>query len=100
MPELTRFGVGEEVAIPVTAKNVERVRLDLYPIDLLVYFSLQKDVEKIAELNLDGLPAAKSVDLELGDILPIEVDDSASNGDLGIGRDGSFHTGSPSLGII
>ncbi|MEN8151595.1 MAG: hypothetical protein ABFS86_17400, partial [Planctomycetota bacterium] len=56
--EVTRAAPGEKVALPLTARNVGEVILDVYAIDLLTYFTLTKDVSRVAELNLDGIPAA------------------------------------------
>ncbi|MHC4223011.1 MAG: tetratricopeptide repeat protein, partial [Planctomycetota bacterium] len=59
MPSVVRVGVGEKAAVPLTAQNLRGARLQLYPIDLLVYFTLKKDVDKVAGLNLDGLRPAQ-----------------------------------------
>jgi tetratricopeptide (TPR) repeat protein len=55
-PAVVRAGLGESVSIEVTCKNLGPVDYRVYPVDLLVYFTLKKDVEKVAGLNLDGLP--------------------------------------------
>ncbi|MEN8151446.1 MAG: alpha-2-macroglobulin family protein, partial [Planctomycetota bacterium] len=40
--EVTRAAPGEKVALPLTARNVGEVILDVYAIDLLTYFTLTK----------------------------------------------------------
>ena len=57
--EVIRVRRTETPVVTVRARNLGEVRLDLYPIDILIYFALEKDVEWVAELNLDGIPAAE-----------------------------------------
>jgi len=57
--EVVRVRRTQTPVVTVTARNLAEVRLDLYPIDILVYFALSKDVEWVAGLNLDGIPAAE-----------------------------------------
>jgi len=54
-PAVVRAGVGGEVSFDVTLKNLAAATYEIYPIDLLVYFTLKKDVDRVASLNLDGL---------------------------------------------
>ncbi|MCU0726214.1 MAG: hypothetical protein MUE73_10550, partial [Planctomycetes bacterium] len=58
MPEVLRGGPGEEPSLPVTLKNVPAADLVLHRIDLLLYFTLAKDTEKMRELDLAGIRPA------------------------------------------
>jgi alpha-2-macroglobulin len=66
-PAVVRVGTAEPVAFNVTVKNLAVVTYEVYPIDLLVYFTLRKDVEQVAGLNLDGLLPLKSATIALPD---------------------------------
>ncbi len=55
-PAVVRAEPGETISFPVTSKNLAVIDYRVYPIDLLVYFALKKDVDEVAGLNLDGLP--------------------------------------------
>jgi uncharacterized protein YfaS (alpha-2-macroglobulin family) len=39
--------------------------VDVYPVDLLAYFAIRKDVRKVSGLNLDGLPPEQTMTLKL-----------------------------------
>jgi hypothetical protein len=60
LPATVRVAPGEPARFALRTRNLAEVGVDLYPIDLLVYFALRKEVEEIAGLSLDGLPPART----------------------------------------
>lgn len=61
LPAVVRIRTSATPAISFAAKNLDRVDLSIYPVDLLTYFTLEKDVHAVGDLNLDGIPSAAEV---------------------------------------
>jgi uncharacterized protein YfaS (alpha-2-macroglobulin family)/tetratricopeptide (TPR) repeat protein len=54
-PDRVRVPVGETPVLRIETRNLGKVQLRVYPIDLLSFFALQKDLGSLRKVNLDGI---------------------------------------------
>jgi hypothetical protein len=64
-PATLSFTSEGEAAVPVSAKNVDGLRLKIYAVDIPVLFAVKKSVEKVNEADLTGITPLKEWDAEL-----------------------------------
>ncbi len=61
-PKTVAFRIGETTRVELALKNVERVRAQVYPVDLGTLFALRKSLVAVNDVDLTGLPPVASLD--------------------------------------
>lgn len=55
MPEITELAVGEDRSVRLTYKNVDRVQVRAYRVDLMTLYLRERSLNRIASINLAGI---------------------------------------------
>ena len=66
LDEVTTFAVGGASEIAITFRNLERAQLQVFKVDLMRLYLLQKSLEDIRGIKLHGIAPMRSIDVELG----------------------------------
>ncbi len=66
LDEVTTFAVGGATEVAITFRNVERAQLQVFKVDLVRLYLMQKSLEDIRGIKLHGIAPMRSLDVELG----------------------------------
>jgi tetratricopeptide (TPR) repeat protein len=67
LPEITILKPGEEVKLEVTSRNLKDARVLVYRVDLMTLYLREKNLARIAQVNLAGIDPQVGLDLELAE---------------------------------
>ncbi len=88
LDEVTTFPVGGASEIAVTFRNLERAQLQVFKVDLMRLYLLQKSLEDIRGIKLHGIAPMRSFDVELGK--GRDYADQTKKVDLGLDAPGAY----------
>jgi uncharacterized protein YfaS (alpha-2-macroglobulin family)/TolA-binding protein len=66
LPEVTRFRTGKAVTIEVTYRNVDKLGILVYPVDLMKLYLIRRNLKDVASINLAGIHPFHGAKKELG----------------------------------
>ena len=67
LDEVSTFRPGEEIHVPLRYRNIKKVNLLAYRVDLMTLYLLQKNLNNISQINLAGITPYHEETVELGD---------------------------------
>ena len=67
LPEVSTFRSGEKVKVELKYRNVPKVTLAVYKVDLMKLYLMRKNLNNITDINLAGIGPTVLEEVELGD---------------------------------
>ncbi len=67
LPEVSTFGVGKDLELEIGHRNLERVAIKVYRVDLMRLYVLNKSLNNIRDIMLHGIKPHAERTVELGD---------------------------------
>ncbi len=67
LPEVASFGLEEDASIELQHRNLERVQIQVYRVDLMRLYLMERSLNDIRGILLHGIRPLQSFEIELGD---------------------------------
>ena len=88
LPEITILKPGEAVELEVTSRNLKEARVLVYKVDLMTLYLREKNLARIAQVNLAGIDPQVGLDLALAEA--VDYEQHKQNISLPLEEDGAF----------